>query len=724
MKEQKKDNLSMLEPQVPQSANGLLNKVIEKCSKILQFDSKSSFVDDALLMIGKSFYYQKVYIKALRKFEELAVLGDKSDLVDEARLWMAKTQMQQKNFNEALAILSELKTKAAQDDNDELAAAVNFEELKYLISIEKYEEAYKASANLIKYSTDAVLNAEVLFKMGEIYFSRQDYANAAAQYKRVNEFSPTYEFEINSQIRYAVSLRKLDQSTEALRSLLALRSEVKYSDKYDYIDLEIGKTYSALGQNQRALTLYYESDTAYTSSVYLGNLRYELAELYETYYLLYDSAVVYYNKALSSTATADYLPQIRAKAELFNKYVALRNAYNSAEKNYLYATDSTAFLRDSIAYAESIDTTQSSTDGPAEPKDAPRNRERNFEPEQTQTTPVTPGAAKNKGIPPVRPVLSSDSLRTLLIKSTVDLGNLFFTEFNLVDSAFYHYAIIEEDFPENQYTPQVLYSLAGCYLTYGDTVKADSLYRSIYDRFPDLQIANVAAQKLKLPLRVLNFDPAEDKFVEAENLVVNKEFKKAIGKMLVIPKEFPLSPYAPKSLYTSGYILEKHLKMNDSAVVIYDTLLAKYPSSVYASKVIGPVRFYHEEKTRIQNEIRDSLAKIREAFVQDSIAKSNVNKPDSLKKNNSTMVDSLKNKNAGVVDSLKNINAPALDSLRLKEKMPETESDEKQELEINNENKEEFPSNAPLSYAVLNGRDKFRSFSRSEYHTAGHLYNR
>ncbi len=696
IKLQKTDNLSMLEPQVPQSANGLLNKVIEKCSKILQFDSESSFVDDALFMIGKSFYYQKVYIKALRKFEELAAMGNDTDLLDEADLWRAKTYFQQKNYTEALAILTRLKAKALAEEDDDLAAAVNFEELKYLISIEKYDEAYKAAANLIKFSSDPVLNAEVLYKIGDIYYNRNDFKNAAESFRRVVDYSPAYEFEINSQIRYSVALRKMDKAVDAVRNLLELRSEAKYSDKYDYIDLELGKSYSSLGQYQRALTLYYESDTAYTNSVYLGNMRYELATLYEEYYLLYDSAVVYYNKALSSQATADYLPNIRAKAELFNKYVALRNALNTGEKNYLWASDSAAFIRDSLLYAESIDTTQQEGGGPAEPKDAPRNRDRNFDPELQQNTPVTTTTApKNKGVPPVRPVLTADSLRTVMIKAKVDLANLFYTDFDHVDSAYIHYSEIDSGFPENQYSPQVLYSLAGCYLTYGDSLTADSLYKVIYDRYPNLQIANVAALKLKLPLRNLNFDPAEDKYIEAEQLVLNKEFKKAIGKMLQIPKEFPLSPFAPKSLYTGGYIWEKHLKQNDSAVVVYDSLIAKYPSSVYASKIHSSVRFYHDEKTRIQNEIRDSLAKIREKFVQDSIAKSGVNKPDSLKLK--TNADSLKQKS--VLDSLQQ--KSKMDSLLLKEKEIDPDSGEKQEIELNNEKEEEQKEELPRQFAAV-----------------------
>ena len=61
IKESQKDPFSLVEVPLPGNAQTLLAKVIEKCSKILQFQSKSSFVDNALLMVGKCFYYQKNY---------------------------------------------------------------------------------------------------------------------------------------------------------------------------------------------------------------------------------------------------------------------------------------------------------------------------------------------------------------------------------------------------------------------------------------------------------------------------------------------------------------------------------------------------------------------------------------------------------------------------------------------------------------------------------------
>ena len=63
IKQQKVDLFSTEDVPLPGTAGQLLNKVIEKASKILQFYSQSSYVDNALLMLGKSLYFRKITLR-------------------------------------------------------------------------------------------------------------------------------------------------------------------------------------------------------------------------------------------------------------------------------------------------------------------------------------------------------------------------------------------------------------------------------------------------------------------------------------------------------------------------------------------------------------------------------------------------------------------------------------------------------------------------------------
>ena len=50
--------------QIPDATKQKFGQVIDKCSNILAFHSSSNLVDNALLLIGKSFFYQMQYLKA------------------------------------------------------------------------------------------------------------------------------------------------------------------------------------------------------------------------------------------------------------------------------------------------------------------------------------------------------------------------------------------------------------------------------------------------------------------------------------------------------------------------------------------------------------------------------------------------------------------------------------------------------------------------------------
>ena len=98
IKSQSKE-LFTLEDAKATSQNKSLTEVIEKLSRLLQFYSESSYVDDALLMIGKSFYYQGDFIKALRKFNELLTKYPNSSLVLETKLWVGKADFRSKKYD-------------------------------------------------------------------------------------------------------------------------------------------------------------------------------------------------------------------------------------------------------------------------------------------------------------------------------------------------------------------------------------------------------------------------------------------------------------------------------------------------------------------------------------------------------------------------------------------------------------------------------------------------
>ncbi len=668
IKEVQKDPFSLVELPLPGNAQTQLTKVIEKCSKILQFQTKSAFVDDALLMIGKSFYYQKSYIKAIRKFEELQGSHPESDLVLESQLWLAKSDMQMKNSEKGLALLRSVRETAIRKDEKEIATNAFIEEIRYYLIMEDYEKVQSLCMTLLSYSNNSTLKAKVAFELGDINEKQGKIKEATEAYASVSDYSASYDLLFNASLRYAKMLIKLNENQKALRLLSDLRSELKYKEFYDQIDLATAIAYNKLGYVEKSLQLLVAFDSLYTSSVQIGNARFEKASIYEKTLKNYDSAMVYYQKALSSSATSEYLPMIRERAGIFNKYAVLCGSLTDNKKQFYYAQYPSEYTKDSLQFVTDTAKTRTTVVKDTTVKVVQvLERERRFE--EVEGDEATAQLAKllirdtlkAAKLPPRKPVVTADSLKILLAKNTLELGNLFLTDLNIADSAYYYYNQSINEYECKQFLPKALFSLGSYYLTINDSTRADSIFVLIYDNYKYDRIVNEAAKKLGRLQIDFEFDPAKEKFLEAEKLFRQKEYADSYHKFYDIGIQYKTSKYAPKALMAAGKILEDNIRLADSAAVVYDSLVVKYPTSAAAIKIYPKITFYKDEKKRLRQVIEDSLRAINDAKLAALAA-------DSIK--TAVRADSLKR--TGKVDSVATV-VPGVvaDSVKAKSLMPE-----------------------------------------------------
>jgi outer membrane protein assembly factor BamD (BamD/ComL family) len=218
-----------------------------------------------------------------------------------------------------------------------------------------------------------------------------------------------------------------------------------------------------------------------------------------------------------------------------------------------------------------------------------------------------PDSLKFKNNPPRKPDIPEDSLRTILAKNELELGNLFLTELELPDSAKWYYYNILNNYPNTNYQANTIYALGSYYLTIDNKERADSLFNVIYDNYQNESIVNAAADKLNKPFIDLNYDPAKNDYEDAEYVLQNENYNDALDLFYNVYKTYPSSPYGTKALYTSGWILENKLSQPDSAAVVYDSLIVKYPSSVYVRSIAGKLSFYKQEQRRLELAALDSL---------------------------------------------------------------------------------------------------------------------
>jgi len=238
---------------------------------------------------------------------------------------------------------------------------------------------------------------------------------------------------------------------------------------------------------------------------------------------------------------------------------------------------------------------------------------------QNQIVQQLPDTLKFKNNPPRRSKISADSLRTIISKNQLELGNLFLTEMNLPDSAHWYYNNILTVYPNTIYQATVLYSMGSYYLTVDEKTRADSLFNVIYENYKNESIVNAAADKLNKPFIDLDYDPAINNFIESESLLLAGNYSEAVEGFYNIFLSYPESPAASKAIYTCGWIMENELYELDSAAVYYDSLVANYPSSEYVRKIAPKLSLYKQEKRKLETAIQDSLLALQMTLTDSTI---------------------------------------------------------------------------------------------------------
>ena len=628
IKSEPKDIFEFKEPKVSGQVNQILDKVVEKCSKILELDTATSYLDIALLMTGKSFYYQQNYPKAYRKFNELTLLKD-SDLLLENKLWIGKTELQLREFDKGFQTLEEVKTEAAEKEEMQILEEAYIKQIAFLIYRERFEDAVVYCRQLLGIAEEDELKALAQYEVGKLFYEMGDLEKADTAFALVMNFSPEPDVEFNSRFERSTVEKELGFIDESLEILDNLKSESKFEESWDKVDLEIGRIYYEKGNIEEAMHRFRDIDTTYSRTESGGIASFLLAQIWEKNLRNYDSAVVYYDRTVAASVPKEYKDNAKLKSTDIGKYFVVSGDLNKAVKQLEYSVNPQIFIEDSIAYEEFIfqDTSKLFKQGiQTSPNDSGSFRKGKFPGIKGGDSLVaaTEDTLENINprivrIKPQRPKLATDSLMSIVAQKEFELANVFYVDLDVPDSSFYYYSDIAANYPRNRNTPQVFFALGNHYLSVRDTAKADSFFTIIYNDYRNDEIVNQAAKILGKPPVEFKTDEAEKLFIQAENEYDQSKFESAISLYGEVYRKYPESTFAPKALLAEGWIYENELELLSKAAAVYDTLNKKYPASEYAHLIIPKLNVYRQEQNRIKA-VEDSIRLAKEEKArQDSL---------------------------------------------------------------------------------------------------------
>ncbi len=484
----------------------LYEEAITKASRILAFYPKSKYVDDALLMIGESYYYTNEFSKAERKFQEVITGFPKSNLYGEAHYFLGLTYFKLEDFARAgevwKGILENPKQKKLHNE-----VLFQLAELKYVQ--EEYAEAVPLYHQfLTKYAKDEKA-ALAQKRIAECHWLNDDYEKAAKAYAGIKNLTKDKELIYQGEYMSGLTAYQLKRYSEGMAIYRKLAENSDYYPHLAEIKLQLALGLQQTGQIEEALKSNQEVIETYPKTAYSAQAYYQQGVIHQE------------NKGDLNTAK-----------ELFDKAKDEKTGSEYSKKALQKSADITKLEE----YKKQL----------------------------------------------------SEGEADKIVETQFQLAEFYLTHLNQPDSALTTYKNIVADHPQSNFAPKALLAVAYiCRNLIEDSAGCRQACEELLRDYPGTDYSLQAAKMLeRAPMEsdtlsaALLFNSAEEQLFTLEN---SDSALMLYEKILAL---YPQSVYAPKALLGRAHILEhaytvtEDTLLSDSTLYLaYAEIMEKYPDS-------------------------------------------------------------------------------------------------------------------------------------------------
>lgn len=275
---------------------------IDKALKVVENHPKSKYYDDALYVLGVSYFYTNQPLKAERRCRELLANYPNSKYVKEMTLYLARAKLKLKEEDEAFKIFEEIfEGKYNKDYRAEAALELGQyqKEEKNYLEAERFFQAVRDSLG----NDRQQLDAQKL--LAENYFDAYKFAEALSGYLQVLGMNPDKNEKYVALYRAALCSYRLQRIPVGMDYLGKLIKDPLYYDSVSALQLTIGQGYEYSGDLAQAEATYEEIATTSTSQTRTGEAFYRLGLIYQFDYDDLIKAKQYYDQAAKASGSTE-----------------------------------------------------------------------------------------------------------------------------------------------------------------------------------------------------------------------------------------------------------------------------------------------------------------------------------------------------------------------------------------------------------------------------------
>jgi len=283
------------------SGEGPFATAIEKSADVLREHPTSKWVDESLMLIGKSYYFQQNYVGAEQKFQEVQELG--TELRDEARFWLVRTLVSSNRLEEAEEVSTSV---LGTDETNTWTARTWLARGESLVRQARWGDAAQALSTGLSGDLPRELAARAAFLLGQVRETLEDPSGAQSAYRRAVNASNEYELTYAAKLS-AVRVQGLNGAPDAaIAELRTMERDDKNFERLAALQVLRGRLLDAAGRPYDAQVLL--RDVLYgeppAQSTVRGRAHYAMGELYRDAYQNFSRAAAHFDTASTSLEQA------------------------------------------------------------------------------------------------------------------------------------------------------------------------------------------------------------------------------------------------------------------------------------------------------------------------------------------------------------------------------------------------------------------------------------
>ena len=289
-----------------QKTNSYMDKAIQKGSIVIQRHSMKikgteycKWIDDNYLMVGKAYFYKGDFEEAIKTFSFIINEYSKNEIRFEAALWLVRGYVEKGDFTSAESVLLDLlKDKKFPNKLDKELAVVAAD---FYVQKKDFTTATTELLNATELIKRKRKKVRLNYILAQIYQYSNNYSLAQKHYELVLKSNPEYEMAFNAKMNLARSLESGNPDTKKMKEkLFKMTKDDKNKEYLDQIyytiaEMEInnGDTLSAIENYTLSAVNSVENNSQKALSfLALGKIYFEKGS-YKLASANYDSTIFY-----------------------------------------------------------------------------------------------------------------------------------------------------------------------------------------------------------------------------------------------------------------------------------------------------------------------------------------------------------------------------------------------------------------------------------------------